>query len=170
MARHDEKSILLGGIGGQGIVYATTLLAKALFAEGYYVAQLQSYGAEVRGGAVIGWVVYSTQPIVSPFTDVFDTVLVLHQKALEEIEKKKFTYTRLIVENDLVSSTIEADYRYPIHRVAKKLGLEGNENIIALGILAGHGIVSREELRKLLESNKKNIRALEEGVKLVARD
>ncbi len=167
MAKSAEKAILIGGIGGQGIVYATTLLAKALFLQGHYVAQLQSYGAEVRGGAVIGWVVYSKHPIIAPFTDTFDLVLVLHQKALEEIKKRGYTYTKLVAESDLVSSTVEAHYRYPIYRVARETGLEGSENIIALGVLAGHGIVSREVLRNLVGSDEKNTRALEEGVRLV---
>ena len=49
MAVHYE--VRLAGTGGQGVILASILLAKAAIRDGRNVVQTQLYGPEARGGA-----------------------------------------------------------------------------------------------------------------------
>ena len=168
-----ERSILIAGIGGQGVVFAATALAKALFLQGLYVAQLQSYGAEVRGGVVLAWVVYSEERVSCPFTDEYDLALILHQAGLEEAARKNLAWRRAVVDSDLVGAEVPGDVDvYPVHRMAVEAGLEGRENIVMLGVAAGLGYVDLSHLERALASSRgseENLRALRLGVELAAR-
>ncbi len=168
-----ERSILIAGIGGQGVVFAATTLAKALFLQGLYVAQLQSYGAEVRGGAVLAWVVYSEEPVSCPFTDEYDLALILHRAGLEEAARKNLAWGRAVVDSDLVGTGVPGDVEaYPVHRVAVEAGLEGRENIVMLGVVAGLGYVDPGRLEEALapsRGSEENLRALRLGLEMVAK-
>ncbi len=167
-----EKSILVAGIGGQGVVFAATTLAKALFLQDFHVAQLQSYGAEVRGGAVLAWVIYSESPVTCPFTDTYDLALFLHKAGLEEARRKGLQWRQAIVDEDLVRPTGPHIFKaYPIHRLAREAGLEGRENIVAIGILAGLGHVDPKALEEVLSTgrgNANNLKALELGMRVAS--
>ena len=56
--------IRLHGRGGQGAVLASKILARAYFAQGYYVQSFPSFGMERKGAAVAAFVRVSTEPIV----------------------------------------------------------------------------------------------------------
>ncbi|NIV43415.1 2-oxoacid:ferredoxin oxidoreductase subunit gamma, partial [Candidatus Bathyarchaeota archaeon] len=47
----EKTEIRIAGLGGQGVVLAGQLLAKAAVYDGKHVVQTQSYGAEARGSA-----------------------------------------------------------------------------------------------------------------------
>jgi 2-oxoacid:acceptor oxidoreductase gamma subunit (pyruvate/2-ketoisovalerate family) len=66
---HGPWSIHMIGIrfhgrGGQGAVVASKILAKAYFAEGFYVQAFPSFGMERKGAAVAAFVRVDTDPIV----------------------------------------------------------------------------------------------------------
>ena len=52
------------GRGGQGAVLASKILARAYFAQGFYVQSFPSFGMERKGAAVAAFVRVSTNPIV----------------------------------------------------------------------------------------------------------
>ncbi len=60
--------IRFAGSGGQGVILAALIAgeAAALFEEGLYVVQSQSYGPEARGGKSKAEVVISTEPVDYP--------------------------------------------------------------------------------------------------------
>lgn len=164
-----EISISLAGMGGQGIVFATTALAEALFKQGYYVSQLQSYGAEVRGGAVIGWVVYSESPVECPFTDEFDVLVLLHDIGYKESVKKGLRGKIVIADSDLVSSPPVEAIKVPMSREAETKGYVGSTSIVALGLLVAMGYVDDKALEEVLQHMKRaeiNIKALRLGREL----
>ncbi len=166
----SEGSVGFVGRGGQGVVLAATVLAEALFREGYYVTQLQSYGAEVRGGSVLAYVTFSEEKVVNPFKEFMDYVVVLHDVGLrrwgELILKSK---VKLV--SDAVGQGIEGGTVVP---VASKLGeadLRGKESIAFLGVLAGLDVVKLESILKALEGRKdpeNNRKAVELGFKLAS--
>jgi len=165
----SEISISLAGMGGQGIVFATTVLAEALFRQGYYVSQLQSYGAEVRGGAVIGWVVFSEKPIECPFTDEFNILILLHNVGYRECIKKGFKAKIIIADSDLVTNLPEKVIRIPMNREAEARSCTGSISIVALGILAAMNYVNDKMLEEVLRRMKRaevNIKALKLGKEL----
>ena len=165
-----ERSILIAGIGGQGIVFASTVLARALYRQGYYVSQLQSYDAAVRGTPVIAWVVYSDRPITCPFVEEYENMVVLHQDGYRECVKKGFKSDCVIVDEDLVPNPPPKSITLPMNREAEKHGCRGLVNIVALGVLSKLGYVDEMSLREVLSTMKNaemNLKALNIGLNLV---
>ncbi|HDI02011.1 MAG TPA: hypothetical protein ENF93_00040 [Ignisphaera sp.] len=165
------SSIAFVGIGGQGIVFAAEVLAEILFNHGYYVAQLQSYGAEVRGGSVLTYVVFDREPIDNPFIDSFDIVMVLHEGGLRRwcryVEKSKLA----IVDEDLVSYRRENALVYPIVKKSIEQKVHGAENIVAVGIALKLFPIDIEldralEVLKGKRNVEKNVRALKIGFEI----
>jgi len=166
-----ERSILIAGIGGQGVVFASTVLAQALYRQGYYVSQLQSYGAEVRGGAVIAWVIYSDKPVTCPFIDEYDVMIILHQDGYKECVKKGFKGNYVIVDDDLVPNPPPKSITLPMNREAEKYGCRGLVNIVALGVLSKLGYVDEASLKEVLSTMKNaemNLKALKIGLNLIS--
>lgn len=52
----DPLNIIICGVGGQGNILATELLASALVEKGYYTSVGETYGASQRGGSVMSHV------------------------------------------------------------------------------------------------------------------
>jgi len=166
-----ERSILIAGMGGQGIVFASTVLAQALYRQGYYVSQLQSYGAEVRGGAVIAWVIYSDKPTTCPFIDEYDVIVILHQNGYKECIKKGFRGNYVIVDEDLVPNPPPNSTTLPMNREAERHGCRGLVNIVALGVLSKLGYVDEASLKEVLSTMKNaemNLKALKIGLNLIS--
>lgn len=156
-----EKSIAITGVGGQGIVFAVTVLADALFREGYNVVQMQSYGAEVRGTPVIAYLIYSDKPIESPFIEKFDIMIVLHPKSINYINNLAENGT-LIVNSDLVD--VKNALRVPLQRKAEEVRLRELVNMVALGYLAKIGVVNLKSLIKAVKDIGKGAEANEKAI------
>lgn len=157
-----EKSIAVTGVGGQGVVFATTVLADALFREGYNVVQLQSYGAEVRGTPVIAYLIYSDKSIESPFIEKFDVIVVLHSKSMRYIDNLSENGL-LIVNSDLVSTSREA-LKVPLLSKAEEVRLKDLVNMVALGYLAKIGIVKLESLINTVRAVGKRVEVNEKAI------
>ena len=163
-----ESSAALLGMGGQGVVYAVTTLANALFKSGYYVSQLQSYGAEVRGGSVLAYVVFSKEPIENPFIDSFNYIAVLHPAGLKRWGRLVEGSKVVIVNEDLIPKELIKDswIKIPLTKLAPT-----RESMAALGCLAALGVVDLSNLinalpySKFKEDNEKAIRKGYEAIK-----
>jgi len=167
-----ELSVGLVGRGGQGIIFAATVLANALFKSGYYVAQLQSYGAEVRGGSVLAYIIYSAERIENPFIESFDKLIMLHDVKIEAWRSIIKSSRVVIADEGLVKNPPPHAIKLPITKAAAESGVSGRENVVALGCLAGMGVVSLEVLERVLPKGKesdKNITALRLGYELWLR-
>lgn len=57
----DTKSIVLVGVGGQGILLASEILARAAMLEGYDVKTNEVHGMAQRGGSVVAQVRYGPE-------------------------------------------------------------------------------------------------------------
>lgn len=164
-----ELSVGLVGRGGQGILFATTILANALFNSGYYVAQLQNYGAEVRGGAVLAYVIYSTERIENPFIESFDSLVMLHDVKIEAWKKIIASSRTVIADEDIVRNPPPHAIMLPLIKVAAERGLSGKENVVALGCLAGMGVVGLDALQEVIPKGRdsgRNLAALRLGYEL----
>ena len=64
-----ERSVVISGFGGQGVILAGKILAQAGMDEGLEVTWLPSYGPEMRGGTANCTVVMSDEPVGSPIVD-----------------------------------------------------------------------------------------------------
>ena len=63
-----ERSIIIAGFGGQGILFAGKVLARAAMNEGREVLWIPSYGPEMRGGTASCTVIVGDEPSGSPIT------------------------------------------------------------------------------------------------------
>lgn len=63
--KDDVRNILLAGVGGQGTLLASELLAEALLLAGYDVKKSEIHGMSQRGGSVTSHVRFGSQ-VLSP--------------------------------------------------------------------------------------------------------
>jgi indolepyruvate ferredoxin oxidoreductase, beta subunit len=82
----ETKSIVLVGVGGQGILLASEILAQAAMLEGYEVKTNEVHGMAQRGGSVVAQVRYG--PVVHSPLVARGSAQVLG--ALEQIEALRF--------------------------------------------------------------------------------
>ena len=175
MAILGRSEAKLTGFGGQGIVLAGIILARAAMYDGKEVTQTQSYGPEARGGACQSGVVISSEPILYPFADKPDIMIAMSQEALEKHIDSLKKGGKLIVDSDLIHQ-IPKKSGIKINKIAatsiaeEKLGRGLLANIIMLGALSSlTNIVSKEALQRAVRESvpkgteELNLRALAEG-------
>lgn len=82
----DVRSVVLAGVGGQGILLASEILARAAMLSGFDVKTNEVHGMAQRGGSVVAQIRYG-QKVHSPLV-AKRTALVLG--ALEQVEALRF--------------------------------------------------------------------------------
>ncbi len=169
------KQIMLTGSGGQGMILAGIILAKAGVRDGYEVTQTQSYGPEARGGASRAEVILDTEPIDFPKVTQADVILAMTQEAADKFHSRLRPGGTFIVDPQFVRTVPAVDgevHRVEITRIAREVtGRAITANIVALGVLNRLcRLVSDEALREaVLETvprgtEELNSRALEAGM------
>ena len=136
----DSIEIRLGGVGGQGIALAGTLLGKAAALHDDKEAVFtQTYGPEARGGASRADIIISDSPIAYPFVTRPHVLAVLFQEAYEKFRPQLAPDGLLIIEPELVNPRQdETDLvSLPAIRIAEELGNKLVANIVMLGYLIG---------------------------------
>lgn len=73
--------IKIGGVGGQGVVYAANLLGLTLSHKKGYVAVSASYGPENRGSLTTSEIVFVNKPIDYPHVEGIDILIAMHKLA-----------------------------------------------------------------------------------------
>ena len=143
-----EHSTIIGGFGGQGILFAGQLLAQAALLEGRDVSWMPSYGPEMRG-------VIADHPIGSPIVDVADSVIALNPPSMAK-------YTSFLVPGGLLvvnGSLIEAEpgrtdielLSLPCTDVARTAGHDRLVSVVALGgLIARRPSVTLESMREAM--------------------
>jgi len=82
--RGGTVSVMFSGVGGQGIILATTVLAKAAMFEGFDVKVSEVHGMAQRGGSVVGSVRFG-EKVYSPIIDKADLII-----SLEKLESARY--------------------------------------------------------------------------------
>lgn len=150
-------SVLFAGVGGQGIILASKILAQCAFAAGYMVKESELHGMAQRGGSVTSHVRFGEE-VYSPLIHKGKADFLV---ALEELEGLRYAYYlkpdgRVILnQRRIMPSSINPDsVPYPedvksqleamgFHvdevnalEIAKNLGNPKGENIILIGMLS----------------------------------
>lgn len=174
---NDPYNLILTGVGGQGNVIASRILANMLVHRGYYVTIGESFGASQRGGSVMSHIRVSEDSYWSPQIPKGKAHIVV---ALEPIESIRVLMDYGNIEVKLLSNirailpvgVIAGDMNYPsveeIRESAKELASNiwfinatdeavklGNPilgNIIMLGALSGLGVLpmNKEDFKKMI--------------------
>jgi len=172
-----KKEIRLSGSGGQGLITAGIILARAAVIEKLNVTQTQSYGPESRGGASRADVIISNDEFYYPEAVNFDVLLALTQQACDKFTIDLKDNGILIADSSNVKNIPNMDsviYEHPFTEIArKKFGSELPTNILSLGFLVKiTGVVSDSSLKTAVVNSVKpqfkdmNIKALKLGFKL----
>ena len=172
-----KKEIRLSGSGGQGLITAGIILAKAAVLDKLKVTQTQSYGPESRGGASRADVIIGNEEFYYPEAVNFDVLLALTQEACDKYSINLKDEGILIIDNSNVENTPMLDseiYELPFTEIAmNKLGTTLPTNILSLAFLVKiTGVVSEISLKKAVCDSVKpqfkdlNIKAIKIGFKL----
>ncbi len=169
--------IRLSGSGGQGMVFAGTVLAEGIGVEdGHNVVQTQSYGPEARGGASRSDLVVSHREIYYPKPLTLDLLLALTQEACDTYFPALKEDGVLIVDSGLVDQLPDRPvHGFPFTQLARdKVGTAMVANVMALGAIAAlTKIVSKKGLLEAIKrrapkgTEERNLKAVEIGFGLV---
>ena len=93
--------IVLAGVGGQGVLSLSAIIASGAMKEGLYVKQSEVHGMAQRGGAVLANLRLSDKPIASDLIPRGRASLILSMEPLESLRYVSF----LSPEGSLITST-----------------------------------------------------------------
>lgn len=173
-----ERSVIIAGFGGQGVILAGKILAQAGLDHGLEVTWLPSYGPEMRGGTANCTVVLSDESVGSPIVDEPTALVALNLPSLDKFESIVAKGGTILVNSSLVDRDVKRRdvrvFRLPMNALAAKVSSPRSLNMVALGAyLKATGAVpldvTRQAMTKALESDGKgksvvaNVQGLEEG-------
>jgi 2-oxoglutarate ferredoxin oxidoreductase subunit gamma len=175
----DRYEIRLSGSGGQGMVFAGTVLAEAIGVEdGKNVCQTQSYGPEARGGASRSDLVVSSGDIYYPKPLKLDVLLALTQEACDTYFPTLKEDGVLIVDSTSVTQLPDHQVSgFPFTQMARdKVGTPMVANVIALGAIVAltkvaskRGFLEAIKRRAPKGTEERNLKAAEIGLGLIHR-
>lgn len=150
-------NVLLAGIGGQGIILASKILAQCAFASGYMVRESELHGMAQRGGSVVSHVRFG-EDVSSPLIQRGKADFLI---ALEELEGLRYAYYLkphgvVILNRRRVAPPYLSEYGIPYpedaqsrleamsaevvcvnaFEIANEMGNPKLENIIVMGVLS----------------------------------
>lgn len=150
-----RSEIRFAGVGSQGLVSASVVLAEALgIVRDFEVVQTQFYAPGITGGASCGDVVFGTERIVFPWVLQPDVLVALAQDAVRAHAPAMRPRTRVIVDDVMVTDTSPFRagvdvYTGPFTRLADQLGVRKCTNIVALGAFSRlTGLLTLEQIMK----------------------
>lgn len=155
----DITSVLFVGVGGQGIILASKIVAECAFEAKLMVKESELHGMAQRGGSVISHVRFGKE-VHSPLTPKGKADYML---ATEELEALRYAHylkpraTVIVNRRRIMPSTVNPETNpYPEHaserlraagfqiieidapEIAKSLGNPKVENMVLVGALAGY--------------------------------
>lgn len=152
-----ERSTIFAGFGGQGLLFAGTILARAAMAEDREVLWIPSYGPEMRGGTASCTVIVADEPIGSPIVDRADAVVALNPPSMSKFEDVVAPDGVLVINTSLIEAVprrtdIEV-VAVPCTALAREAGDDKLVSIVALGaLLARRPLVPLDAARAALEA------------------
>lgn len=152
-----ERSIVIAGFGGQGVLFAGHVLAEAANREGREVLWIPSYGPEMRGGTASCTVIVGDEPIGSPVVDRADAAIVMNPPSLDRFGPLVRPGGLLVVNASLVEAQSgRTDIDELRVRCVDLGGPDADErlgSVVALGVLVERlGIVAPAAVRSALAS------------------
>ncbi|MFC2108745.1 2-oxoacid:acceptor oxidoreductase family protein [Candidatus Bipolaricaulota bacterium] len=133
-----ERSVIIAGFGGQGVILAGKILAQAGMDHGLEVTWLPSYGPEMRGGTANCTVVLSDEAVGSPIVDESTALIAMNLPSLDKFEELVAAGGKIVVNRSLIDRQVkrsDVDARYVnINDIARnEIGNARTINMVALG-------------------------------------
>jgi 2-oxoglutarate ferredoxin oxidoreductase subunit gamma len=191
MIRLDTIEIRLSGFGGQGLLMASVVLARAasLYESkhvvqkddkykreeaGLYVVQTETFGSGVRGSATKAEVKISTKEITFPEVTTPDVLVLMSEASYEKFSEDVKPATLMIIDPDTVRSRPEREHcEIPATRTASDLGNKIAANMVMLGaVVAMTDVVEMDSLKSAIKdmlppsTHELNSKAVDKGFEL----
>ena len=151
-----EHSVVFAGFGGQGLLFAGQVLARAAIKDGLEVFWIPSYGPEMRGGTASCTVIVGDAPIGSPVVDRLDAAVVMNLPSLRKFRSQVASGGLMVMNTSLLADdkSGRADVE-ELHLRCTELAAKGGDDklvsIVALGALVARtGWVTPESVRAAL--------------------
>ena len=135
MSKTTKQQILISGVGGQGVLFVTGLLAEAAINKGLSVFTSETHGMAQRGGTVLSHfkVGNFSSPLIRPFKA--DGLLVLRDENIAQhgsfLKKGGWAVVNsgndIKIDNNTTARGIDAD------RLAQEISNPKSVNLIVLG-------------------------------------
>ena len=157
-----EKSIIIAGFGGQGVMVCGQLIGYTVAeTTDNYVTYLPSYGAEQRGGTANCFVVIADVPVGSPKPYPADYAMIMNNPSLDKFENSVTPNGTVFLNSSVVSNKpTRSDItivNIPAGDIAVELGNTKVSNLIMVGAFVGFtGLIPPE---KVLETAFKKLGA-----------
>ena len=174
----ERSRIVFSGSGGQGVITAAIILAKAAaIFEGKNAIQSQSYGAAARGGATRTDIVIADSEINFPKVIQPNILVSLTQESYNKFSPIIRPGGLLLVDSKYVTIGKKVDAKHRVlpmfDTVVKEIGKPIVFNICMLGALIGiTKLIKPESILKVLETTipkdfmEMNKKALEIGMEM----
>lgn len=138
-----EKSIIIAGFGGQGVMVAGQLLSyTACETTDKYVTFFPSYGAEMRGGTANCYVVISDEPVGAPKVNKADYLVVLNDPSLMRFKNAVVPGGTIFVNSSVVTHDVGRDDVHVVKvdagSIAYELGNPRVMNLVIVGAIIGY--------------------------------
>ena len=88
MVGMDKQTVVLAGVGGSGVVWVGTLLARAGLRKYNHVARLPNFTTAMRGGSCECMVAFSDSRIATPLVLYGDALVILANSQLKAFENR----------------------------------------------------------------------------------
>ena len=169
-----KTEIRFAGVGGQGLVSASVILAEALgVVRDFEVVQTQFYASNITGGASSGDVIVGDEKIVFPWVLEPDVLVAMAQDAVDAHAAKMRPGTKVIADDIMVTDIAPFGERVAVHwapltRTADEVGFRKCANIVALGALSRlTGLLDLDQISQAIaacapgkaETNRKAVKA-----------
>jgi indolepyruvate ferredoxin oxidoreductase beta subunit len=184
------KSIIISGVGGQGVLTASDLLSDVLLEAGYDAKKSEVHGMSQRGGDVISTIRYGKE-IFSPMPSFYETDYILAFEKLEALRNINYlSKDGIMMVNDYIWEPLPVAAGFkkypenieetlekfaakvimiPATTIAQELGNIRATNVVLLGTLAANmdidkniwlGVVKKNVPMKFVDLN---LKAFEKG-------
>jgi len=138
MPRANERHMVLAaGIGGSGVVWVGTLVARAGLRRYEYATRFPNFSAQMRGGPCECTVILSEAPILSPLVAKGDVLLILNNSQLLFFQERVRSGRVVILESTGLKTKIERNdvglFEIPAIEIAASMGSTLVSSMILLG-------------------------------------
>lgn len=149
--RSPEDTLMVSGIGGQGVQLLAKTLAQALTAQGRYAMLGAEYGGEMRGGPTQATVVVGDAPLRAlPIVPRSDTAIFMHDRFSENAMRRLVPGGLCVVNSSVVPEDFANDrdpVRVPATALAREIGAPQAGGFVLLGAYcAVTGVAGHDEL------------------------
>ena len=157
-----EKSIIIAGFGGQGVMVCGQLIGYAVAeTTDNYITYMPTYGAEQRGGTANCFVVIADVPVGSPKPYPADYAMLMNNPSLDKFENTVAKGGAMFLNSSVVTNEPKRDdidiIKIPAGDIAVELGNIKVSNLVMVGAFVGYTELIPPE--KVLETAYKKLGA-----------